>query len=178
MTTPAPPASVTIRRARPEDDQVIGEILVTGYLAAYAKKMPEVVYDDQRKRDLRDVAGKRKVACVLVAEEQGRVVGTVTLWPPGAPGSEAWLPGFADLRHLATEPSQQGRGLSRPLLDEAERIAREELKAPGICLHVRRGNQGVARLYESRGFVRDPSGDLSYPTVSLLAFAKRFATSE
>jgi ribosomal protein S18 acetylase RimI-like enzyme len=169
--------TVTIRRARPEDDEVIGEILVTGYLAAYAKKMPEVRYDDQRKRDLRDVAGKRKLGCVLVAEAAGRVVGTVTLFPPGAPGSEAWLEGFADLRHLATDPALHGRGLSRPLLDEAERIAREELKLPGVCLHVRRGNEGVARLYQSRGYLRDPSGDLELPTVSLVAFAKQFAPS-
>jgi ribosomal protein S18 acetylase RimI-like enzyme len=163
-----------IRAARPEDDEAIGTLLVEGYLSAYARKMPEVVVDEQRKRDLRDVASKRAVARVLVVEERGRVVGTVALWPAGAPGSEAWLPGFCDLRHLATSPDVQGRGLSKPLLDEAERLAREELAAPGICLHVRRGNEGVRRLYEQRGYQRDPAGDLELPTVSLLAFAKRF----
>ena len=173
MTDQSP---IHIRRAIPADDAAIGEILVDGYVTAYAKKMPQVVVDEQRKRDLRQVAAKRQVACVLVAELEGRVVGTVALWPPGAPGSEAWLPGFADLRHLATDPRLQGHGLSRPLLDEAERIAREELRAPGVCLHVRRGNQGVRRLYEARGYLRDPSGDLELPTVSLLAFAKRFAS--
>ena len=164
-----------IRRATPADDAVIGEILVDGYVTAYVRKMPEVVVDDSRKRTLRDVASKRAVAIVLVAELEGRVVGTVALWPPGAAGAEAWLPGFADLRHLATHPSVHGKGLSRPLLDEAERIAREELKAPGVCLHVRRGNEGVRRLYEARGYVRDPGGDLELPTVSLAAFVKRFS---
>ena len=165
---------MTVRRAGPADDAVIGDLLVDGYVNAYARKMPEVVVDEQRKRDLRDVAAKRKVACVLVVLLEGRIAGTVALWPPGAPGSEAWLPGFADLRHLATDPRLQGRGLSRPLLDEAERIARDELRATGICLHVRRGNHGVQRLYEGRGYQRDPAGDLEFPTVSLAAFALRF----
>ena len=75
-------------------------------------------------------------------------------WKPGAPSSEAWLPNAADLRHLAVDPALQGRGLAKPLLDEAERIAREEWKVEAVCLHVRRGNHGVARLYMSRGYVR------------------------
>ena len=169
-----PDQSTHIRRATPADDPAIGDILVDGYLTAYARKLPQVVVDEPRKRTLRDVASKRQVAVVLVAEQGGRVVGTVALWPPGAPGSEAWLPGFADLRHLATAPDVHGRGLSKPLLDEAERIARDELGAPGVCLHVRRGNEGVRRLYEARGYLRDPGGDLELPTVSLAAFVLRF----
>ena len=172
--TKSPLAAPLVRAARLEDDPAIGDLLVDGYVSAYARKMPEVVVDEQRKRDLRDVASKRALARVLVAEHEGRVVGTVALWPARAPGSEAWLPGFCDLRHLATAPEVQGRGFSRPLLDEAERIAREELGACGVCLHVRRGNEGVRRLYEQRGYQRDPAGDLELPTVSLLAFAKRF----
>jgi GNAT superfamily N-acetyltransferase len=172
--TGSPSATPLIRAARPADDAALGQLLVDGYVTAYARKMPEVVVDEQRKRDLRDVATKRLLAHVLVAEHEGRVVGTVALWPPGAPGSEAWLQGFCDLRHLATAPDVQGRGFSAPLLDEAERLARDELRAPGVCLHVRRGNEGVRRLYERRGYLRDPSGDLELPTVSLLAFAKRF----
>jgi ribosomal protein S18 acetylase RimI-like enzyme len=75
---------------------------------------------------------------------------------------------------LAVAPDLQGRGLSTQLLDEAERIAREEWKVDAICLHVRRGNQGVARLYQSRGYLRAPSGDLTHPEVELDAYILRF----
>ena len=163
---------IAVRRARPEDDAALGELLVAAYVTAYAEKMPQVVVTEERKRDLRAVAEKRNVALVLVAEEKQRVVGTVALWPQGAPGSEAWIAGACDLRHLATDPSMHGRGLSRLLMNEAERLAREELRAYAICLHVRRGNEGVRRLYESRGYVRDEKGDLEYPSVSLMAFVK------
>jgi ribosomal protein S18 acetylase RimI-like enzyme len=165
---------ISVRLARQEDDLALGELLVEGYVTAYAKKMPHVVVNDERKRDLRAVAEKRKIATVLVAELDGRVVGTVAIFKPGAPTSEAWLPGAADLRHLAVEPAQQGRGFSKALLDEAERIARDEWRVPAICLHVRRGNQGVARLYQARGYARDERGDLEYPSVSLAAYALRF----
>jgi ribosomal protein S18 acetylase RimI-like enzyme len=161
---------VKVRLARPADDAAIGEILVDGYMSAYARKMPEVVYSEERKQTLRDVAGKRAIATVLALEVDGRVVGTVAIFPPGAPTSEAWLPDAADLRHLAVEPALQGKGLAKPLLDEAERIAREEWRVAAICLHVRKGNLGVARLYRDRGYRRAPEGDLNYPEVQLEAY--------
>jgi ribosomal protein S18 acetylase RimI-like enzyme len=167
-------ADVRVRRAEPRDDQVVGEILVGGYVTAYARKMPHVVVGEQRRATLRDVAAKREAATVLVVELDGRVAGTVAIWKPGSPESEAWVANAADLRHLAVAPDLQGRGLAKPLLDEAERIAREDWKVDAICLHVRRGNQGVARLYQSRGYLRAPEGDLIYPEVELDAYILRF----
>jgi predicted N-acetyltransferase YhbS len=164
---------VVIREARPEDDAAVGELLVEAFITQYARKLPEVVYTEERKRSLRDTATKREVATVLVAELDGRVVGTVAVWPPGAPGSEAWLPDAADLRHLATAVDLHGQGLSTPLLDEAERVARG-WGVSAICLHVRRGAEGVMRMYQRRGYVREPSGDLELPTVFLVAFVLRF----
>jgi GNAT superfamily N-acetyltransferase len=164
-----------VREALPGDDSQIGELLVDAFLTVYARKMPEVVYDDARKNELRDVATKRGRAAVLVAEIDGRVVGTVAIFRPGADDSEAWLPNSADLRHLAVDPAMHGKGVSKPLLDRAEAIARDEWKVDAICLHVRKGAEGVARLYQSRGFKRDPSGDIKKPTVTLEAYALRYA---
>ena len=42
-----------------------------------------------------------------------------------------------------------------------------------ICLHVRRGNKGVAKLYMGRGYERDPEGDLDLPEVLLDAYFLR-----
>jgi GNAT superfamily N-acetyltransferase len=162
-----------IREARPEDDFAIGELLVEAYVTQYAKKMPEVVYTDERKRALRDVANKRAVAKVFVAEVDGEVAGTVSLFPPGAPGSEAWTPNTADLRHLATAVRYHGTGLARPLLDTAENLARQ-WGVDAVGLHVRRGVKGVAELYQRRGYVRTPEGDLDLlPLVYLEAFLLR-----
>lgn len=165
-----PTAPIQIREARPEDDVAIGELLIESFVSTYARKMPEVVVTERRKQELRAVAEKRAVAHVLVAEENGRVVGTVAVWPPGARGSEAWIEGAADLRHLAVHPQAQKRGVAAALLDAAEAWA-WQVGALGICLHVRHGAIGVARLYEARGYERRPEGDLDLrPEILLDAY--------
>ncbi|RKH17337.1 GNAT family N-acetyltransferase [Corallococcus praedator] len=162
-------ARTLIREARPEDDGAIGELLVDAYITQYAKKLPEVVYSEERKAFLRDVASRRKVCTLLVAELDGEIVGTVALYPPGAPGSESWLPRTADLRALATSVRVHGKGLAQPLLAETEVLARR-WGLDAITLHVRRGATGVARMYERRGYQRTPAGDIDRPEVYLEAF--------
>jgi predicted N-acetyltransferase YhbS len=167
-------SAVTIREARAGDDEAVGELLVRAFVEQYARKMPDVVVSERRQRELRDVAGKRAVAKVWVAERAGEVVGTVAVWPAGASGSESWIDGAFDLRHLAVASSVRGQGLADRLLDEAEAWARAA-GAPGIVLHVRRGALGVRRLYEARGYVRDEAGDLdALPEVFLEAFFRPF----
>lgn len=164
-------SELMVRPAEARDDAAAGELLVQSFLTAYAAKMPEVRLSEQRVRELRDMAGKRATATVLVAELHGEVVGTVMLYRPGHPQSEAWLPNSADLRQLAVAPTHFGKGIATPLLDEAERIA-WGWGVAAIGLHVRRGAHGVARLYQARGYQRDASGDMDRPGVFLEAYAK------
>lgn len=165
-------SALVVRAASPLDDEPVGELLVAAFTETYRKKMPEVVVTERRRAELRDVAGKRAVAKVWVAERDGRVVGTVAVWPPGAPGSEAFVEGAADLRHLAIAPSEKGLGTSHALLDAAEAHVRA-LGCQHLCLHVRRGAVGVANLYVGRDFKRYPSGDIDHlPEVFLEAYVK------
>jgi predicted N-acetyltransferase YhbS len=160
---------VEVREARPEDDAQVGELLVEAFVSTYGKKMPEVHVNDERKAELRNVARKREEAAVFVAVRGTKVVGTVAIFPPASARSEAWKANSADIRHLAVDPNLHGSGISGRLMDAAEARARE-WKVAQICLHVRRGAFGIARMYQSRGYVRDASGDLDYPSVYLEAF--------
>ncbi len=124
--------------------------------------MPEVVYDDARKNDLRDVAAKRGRATVLVAELDGRVVGTVSIFKPGAVSSEAWLPNAADLRLLAVEPALHGKGVAKPfLLDRAEAIARDEWRAS-----TRSAFTCVRAPSASPAFIRAAASGATFPATS------------
>lgn len=163
-------SAVTIREATSADDEAVGELLVQAFVEQYARKMPEVQVTERRKRELRDVASKRRVAKVWVADRGGEIVGTVAVWPMGAEGSEAWLPDSCDLRHLAVAASARGAGVSSKLLDAAEAWVRGS-GAKRVVLHVRRGAKGVRALYEGRGYQRDESGDIdALPEVFLEAF--------
>lgn len=165
-------APFLIREATPADDVAIGELLVRAFEDTYRRKMPEVVYTERRRTELRAVAAKRAVAKVWVAEANGAVVGTVAVWPPGAKGNEAWVPGAADLRHLGVDDGFRGGAVSGALLDAAEAWARGQ-GVTTMCLHVRRGAVGVARLYQARGYARRSEGDLDLlPEVFLEAYAK------
>jgi GNAT superfamily N-acetyltransferase len=161
---------VVVRPARPGDDWAVGELLVDAFQRQYEKMTPSHVMSESRKSDLRNQSEKRANAAVLVAEWREEIIGTVSVYPWNAPGSEAWIEGAADLRLLAVKPGYQGHGLSARLLDEAELLARS-WGAPAMCLHARRYVERVARLYQRRGYMRDKKGDLNYlPEVFLEAF--------
>ncbi len=164
----SPAADIQVRPATAADDAAVGELLVEAFVRTYARKMPEVVVTEGRKAELRAVARKRAEAAVWVAEVDGALAGTVALWGPGAPGSEAWRPNAADLRHLAVSLRHRRLGVSAALLDAAEAHA-WAVGAGAVCLHVRRGAHGVRRLYVGRGYLPEPAGDLERPEVSLEA---------
>jgi GNAT superfamily N-acetyltransferase len=167
------PFSFRLRRAEARDDHALGELLVESFESTYAAKMPEVVVTDRRRAELRDVASRRKIASIYVMEREsdGTLVASVALFPPGAPTSEAWLPRAADLRQLAVHPNFHGHSLSKRLLEATEHEARA-WGCTHICLHVRRGAVGVARLYMASGYRRDPTGDLDrLPEIYLEAYA-------
>jgi predicted N-acetyltransferase YhbS len=162
---------LAIREAIASDEAAVGELLVQAFAVQYARMTPAIVMHPERAADLRSQAEKRRRSTVLVAEIDGRLVGTVALYRAGATGSEAWIAGAANLRLLAIDAVHQGRGLSGALLDEAETMA-AHWGASAICLHVRRGVHGVARLYQARGYLRNPAGDLDHlPQVFLEAYA-------
>lgn len=148
-----------IRKARPEEEKQIGELLVEAFVVKYAQKMPEVVVSEERKRDLRDVLPKCQTACVLVAELEGKIIGTVTLFPPGHSGSESWTSNAACLRYLAVDLKFHRMGVSDLLLNECVHIAKS-WHCDAIELHIRRGATGIGKFYERLGYARESKGDL------------------
>jgi ribosomal protein S18 acetylase RimI-like enzyme len=63
------------------------------------------------------------------------------------------------MRFMAVAAEAQGRGVAQALLEESKRVARDELGADFIALHVRREATGVARFYMRAGWERRPEGD-------------------
>lgn len=92
----------------------------------------------------RDIAFARRDghSTLLVAEASGRIVGSAML---GEDGHRGWV------YYVAVEPSRQGSGLGRQLMDAAEAW----LAARGVWkvqLLVREDNRAVVEFYERLGY--------------------------
>ena len=157
-------SDLVVRRARPADHDVVGELTV----AAYAEFTggPEDRYVDH----LRDAAHRDLEAELWVAERDGRVLGTVTLAPEGSAWREIGRPGEGEFRMLAVSPSARrqgvGEALTRLVLDRFR-----ELGANAVVLSSLDRMAAAHRVYERLGFRRVPDRDWSpAPGVDLIAF--------
>jgi ribosomal protein S18 acetylase RimI-like enzyme len=108
---------------------------------------------------IEDVAGRAGKVPVLVAVDDGRVIGSATLETEEAGlGDDPVEPGTLNLRMLGVDPESRGHGAGRALVDETVRRARAAGKR-AVTLHTILEMQVAQRLYESMGFVRDPARD-------------------
>jgi ribosomal protein S18 acetylase RimI-like enzyme len=100
-------------------------------------------WNDPRKDIARKLAVQRE--WFLVAEEDGRIVGSVMA---GYDGHRGWV------NYLAVDPSLQRSGLGRELMAEAERRL-ADAGCPKINLQVRGTNEAALGFYERIGYTRD-----------------------
>jgi ribosomal protein S18 acetylase RimI-like enzyme len=81
-----------------------------------------------------------------VWEEDGRVVGNLTLIPFTVRGTRNYL-----IANVAVHPDYRRRGIARALTAKAIEQSRQR-GAPSAWLHVREDNPGAIRLYQTLGF--------------------------
>jgi len=82
---------------------------------------------------------------ILLAHREGELVGCVLLREE---------PGCAYLGMLSVRPALQSSGVGRALLDEAERVAKDELGRPEMRMRVISIRDTLLAWYERRGYVR------------------------
>ena len=145
--------TVTVRAAEPADLVRVGELTVQAYRAD-ARVDPDHGYVDE----LRDAARRAAEATVLVAVEDDRVVGTITLAPAGSPFAEIARPGEMELRMLAVDPAARGRRIG-------ERLMRAAIErglgwgAHAVVLSTMPEMRSAQRVYDRMGLRRVPERD-------------------
>ena len=147
-----------IREVRPEEHQEAGRITAGAY-REFARPGDQgwVRY----LADIEDVAGRASRVPVLVAVEDGRILGTATLELDEPLGDDdVVLPeDAASLRMLGVDPSARGRGVGRALVEACVEMARAGGKRY-MLLRTTPRMVAAQSLYSSMGFVRDPDRDL------------------
>ena len=154
-----------VREVRPAEYQEAGAIVVAAYRA-----LPGAHVSDGYAAQLADVARRAAQAEVLVATED-RLLGSVTFVPDAtSPWAEMLEPNESAIRMLGVDPSAQGHGVGRALLEACVDRARG-LDREALFLHSTPWMEAAHHLYELAGFVRVPDRDwLPVPDVPLLAF--------
>jgi predicted N-acetyltransferase YhbS len=154
----SPRAAVSVRDAGPADHPAIRDLLAAAY-GQYRSVLPAQVWGSYIE-DILDLDSRARTGQLIVAEQAGRIVGTVTYYAQARAEGFEWPAGWAGLRALGVEPAMRGQGIGRTLL----RTCLDRALAGGaevLCLHSSVLMTEALALYEAMGFQRAPSFDFS-----------------
>lgn len=145
-----PRAGIEVHPVRPAECAEAGRATRAGFAALFGETDHE--YLDM----VGDIAGRLDRTTVLVAIEEGRVLGSVTLELTAKVDPERELaPDEAHLRMLGVSPEAQGRGAGRALVEAAAALAQAAGKRR-LTLGTLPEMRAARRLYEVMGFQSGP----------------------
>lgn len=160
--------AVEVREARPEDLDEAAAVMVEAY-QEYRQHVPPALWEDYA-RDIRNVQGRLGRSRLLVAVEEGRILGAVTYYPRDDTGS-------AGIRLLAVHPTARGKGYGRLLMQHCLYRARAE-GAQAIGLHTTPMMAVAQAMYERMGFLREPEQDMQVtPELTVMAYRLELGVS-
>jgi len=163
-----------VREAFPEEYAEAGRITAEAYREFVR---PEDEDWERYLRQIADVASRADRTTILVAVEDGKVLGSLTLELDGRVRDEEdeehrpLEPGEAHIRMLGVDPATRGRGVARALMAESEARARAVGKT-FMTLHTTQRMKTARVMYEHLGY--DRIEDRVFPDgFVLLGYTKR-----
>lgn len=168
---------ITVRDAREEEAGEIGRLLYEAYRQYDpGPDAPMRAEWDAYFEEVRDAASRFEVSEQMIAEDDGRLIGSVTFYSPGREAEYPsatlpWPKDWAGIRLLGVPPEARGKGIGRLLTDECIRRARAQ-GAVAVGLHTTFLMEVARAMYERMGFVRVPEYDF-YPAPDFVVMAYR-----
>ncbi|MFE8702849.1 GNAT family N-acetyltransferase [Cytobacillus sp. FJAT-54145] len=97
---------------------------------------------------------------LIVAELDGKIVGSVALFPPKSDAYEGYVDelDYSEIRLLAVDPEARGKGIAFALITECIKRTKEK-GLDAIGLHTAEFMKSALQLYERIGFERLPQYD-------------------
>lgn len=144
---------ISIRPAEPADFDAVADLTVESYVGGgYVDEGSG--YADR----LRDTASRAENAEVVVAEWNGRVVGSVTIAEPGTPFADVARDGELEFRMLAVSSDARCKGagsaLVRHVLDTAY-----DRGLGAVVISTESDMVAARRIYDRNDFVHAPERD-------------------
>jgi ribosomal protein S18 acetylase RimI-like enzyme len=147
--------SIEIRPARPEEHREAGRVTALAY-REFVPAEGDQDWEEYLDR-IADVASRAERTEILVAVEDGAILGSVTLELHGRTDAdeEPLPPDRAHVRMLGVRPDARGRGIGRMLMEAGIERARAAGKRV-FTLNTTRRMEAAQRMYEALGFRRAP----------------------
>ena len=162
--------SSLVRVAEPAEYAEAGRITADGYRADDLLRRTDGLVDFDYQAQLTDASRRAREAELLIAVDDGQVLGTVTWCPPSSPWRElATRPDQAEFRMLSVAAAGRRRGVGRALVNACLDRARAQGMHEVLISSLPQMTAAHA-LYREFGFVRAPELDHSpKPDVHLWA---------
>ncbi len=140
---------LSFRRATLDDVPALHALVESAYRGEVSRAgwTTEADFLDGQRTDVDELSAlvRGPSTRLLLAHEGDRLVGCVLLREE---------PGCAYLGMLSVRPELQAAGVGRALLDEAERVARADLRKPEMRMRVISLRDSLIAWYERRGYAR------------------------
>jgi GNAT superfamily N-acetyltransferase len=151
-------SGVIIRNADKDMTESIREQRVSAY-SAHTGSIPGPHWEALKKAISSD-ADRQPGVELIVAEADGKLAGSVALFPAKTDAYEGYLEelDYPEIRMLAVAPEFQGKGIAKALISECIRRAKEQ-GFRKIGLHTGDFMKNAMKLYEGFGFKRLPQYD-------------------
>jgi ribosomal protein S18 acetylase RimI-like enzyme len=163
--------TIEVRPVRPEEYEEAGRVTALAYREFVR---PEDSDWEEYLARIADVRTRASRTVVLVAVEDGRVLGSATLELAGRTEEESeepLAPDEAHIRMLGVHPDARGRGIARMLMDACFERASAAGKTR-MTLHTTERMKAAQGMYDAMGFRR--ASDYIFPSgFVLLGYEKQ-----
>lgn len=163
-----------IRKAEPHEFADIGKLMVSVYsqLIGFPKPDEQPGYY-QMLANVGELTLKPDTELLIASSNQSRIGGAVVYFSDmkyyGSGGMATQEKNSAGFRLLAVDPSLQGRGIGKLLVNECIRKAREK-NLSQIIIHSTKSMQTAWKMYEKLGFNRSEDLDFKQGELSVFGF--------
>ena len=159
-----------MREALPDEYAEVGRVTAAAYREFV--RSSEGPWEDYLEQ-IADVASRAERTTILVAVEDGRILGSATLELDGRveeAEDPPLRPGEAHIRMLGVAAEARGRGVARALMSACEQLAVGRGRTR-MTLHTTHRMEAAQRMYPALGYRRDEDRVLEDGFV-LLSFSK------
>ncbi len=163
--------TLKIRTASADEFDAVGKVIQAAYREYKAHYPPE--WWERYEQSQADVQSRAHESELVVAELDGRIIGSITLYLDGyRGGAGSWPEGWAGIRLVSVHPDARGLGVAKAMMNECLEMCRAR-GIPVVGLHTTQVMATARGMYERMGFERVPQFD-HHPRPDYVVYAYKY----